>query len=54
MRKGGFRGQITDAVRNTIRLTRYTSQEIHMNYPTYVEYRDRYHANGFITCRVQC
>lgn len=54
LRKGGFRGHITDDVRNAIKLTRYTSQEIHMNYPTYVEVRDRYHATGIVTCQVQC
>ncbi|CRL03992.1 CLUMA_CG017111, isoform A [Clunio marinus] len=54
LRKGGFRGQITNATRNSIKLIRYTSQEIHMTYTTYVEYRDRYHAQGIITCRVQC
>jgi AMME syndrome candidate gene 1 protein len=54
LRKGGFRGQINGATRNAIKLIRYTSQEIHMDYSTYMEYRDRYRAAGIVTCRVQC
>lgn len=54
LRKGGFRGQITDATRNSIKLIRYKSQEIHMTYPTYMEYMDRYRAAGIVTCRLQC
>jgi AMME syndrome candidate gene 1 protein len=54
LRKGGFRGQITPAVRNSIKLIRYTSQELHMDYSTYLEYRDRYRAAGIMTCRGQC
>lgn len=37
LRKGGFRGHISDDVRNSIKLTRYQSSETHM---TYGEYRD--------------
>lgn len=37
LRKGGFRGHISDEVRNSIKLTRYQSSETHM---TYGEYRD--------------
>lgn len=54
LRKGGYRGQINAATRSGIKLIRYTSQEIHMSYPQYMEYRDRYHSAGIITCRVQC
>ena len=54
LRKGGHRGTITNETRNSIKLIRYTSQEIHMSYATYVEYCDRYHAAGIVTCRVQC
>lgn len=54
LRKGGFRGQITDATRNSIKLIRYKSQEIHMTYPTYMEYSDRYRAAGIVTCSLQC
>ena len=54
LRKGGFKGAINGNTRSSIKLIRYTSQEIHMNYNTYMEYRDRYAASGIITCRVQC
>lgn len=54
LRKGGFRGAITPVVRSSIKLIRYTSQEIHMTYQSYMEYRDRYSTAGIITCRVQC
>ncbi|KAG5683679.1 hypothetical protein PVAND_012945 [Polypedilum vanderplanki] len=54
LRKGGYRGQITNSTRNSIRLTRYTSQSIEMNYGEYREYRERYHAAGIITCTFQC
>lgn len=54
LRKGGFRGQITNATRGSIKLTRYTSQEIQMTYCEYREYRDRYYAAGIITCKFQC
>lgn len=54
LRKGGYKGHITSATRSSIKLIRYTSQEIHMTYTTYMEYRDRYCAAGIITCRVQC
>lgn len=54
LRKGGYRGQITNSTRSSIKLTRYTSQEIQMSYIEYREYRDRYHAAGIITCKFQC
>lgn len=38
LRKGGHRGQINEQTRRSIKLTRYTSQEVHM---TYNEYRER-------------
>lgn len=38
LRKGGFRGNITQEVRRSIHLTRYQSQEIHMSYQDYREY----------------
>lgn len=37
LRKGGYRGHITQDVRESINLTRYQSSETHM---TYSEYRD--------------
>lgn len=54
LRKGGYRGQITNNTRAAIKLTRYTSEEIQMSYMEYREYRDRFHAAGIITCKVQC
>ena len=54
LRKGGFKGQITPATRQAIKLIRYTSEVIDMAYSTYMEYRERYQATGVITCRVQC
>lgn len=54
LRKGGYRGHITHSTRASIKLTRYTSEEIQMNYMEYREYRDRYHAAGIITCKFQC
>ncbi|XP_050094000.1 uncharacterized protein CG5902-like [Anopheles aquasalis] len=38
LRKGGYRARITPKVRNSIELTRYTSQKWHMSYE---EYRQR-------------
>lgn len=38
LRKGGFKAQITQDTRQSIKLTRYRSQEIEMSY---MEYRDR-------------
>lgn len=47
LRKGGFRGEITPEVRNSIKLVRYQSSKMKM---TYNEYRDmlenRRHHNG--------
>lgn len=54
LRKGGYRGQINAQTRNSIKLTRYTSQEIQMNYDQYREMTARFHAAGIITCKFQC
>uniref|UniRef100_A0A336M9U5 CSON011986 protein n=1 Tax=Culicoides sonorensis TaxID=179676 RepID=A0A336M9U5_CULSO len=43
LRKGGYRGQITQETRRSIKLTRYTSTECQM---TYNEYRDHYERNN--------
>jgi len=43
LRKGGFKAQITPDTRQSIKLTRYRSQEIEMNY---MEYRDRLKASS--------
>ncbi|XP_037028006.1 uncharacterized protein CG5902-like [Bradysia coprophila] len=37
LRKGGFRGQITQETRQAIKLTRYRSQEVEMSYSEYSE-----------------
>ena len=37
LRKGGFRGNITQETRKSMKLTRYRSQEIQMNYKEYRE-----------------
>lgn len=50
LRKGGYRANITPETRKSIKLTRYRSQEIQMNYKEYrevVERRGQY-------CKVQC
>lgn len=51
LRKGGYRGSITQDTRRSIKLTRYTSQEIQM---TYNEYRERLECSGQNYGRVQC
>jgi uncharacterized protein (TIGR00296 family) len=38
LRKGGFRGTITPDIRKSIKLTRYTSQEMQMSFLEYQEY----------------
>ncbi|KAI2800340.1 AMME chromosomal region protein 1-like [Blomia tropicalis] len=38
LRKGGYRGQITEQVRKDIRLTRYTSEKISVSYEEYYNY----------------
>ncbi|XP_073834500.1 uncharacterized protein CG5902 [Musca autumnalis] len=50
LRKGGYRAAITPETRKSIKLTRYRSQEIQMNYKEYrevIERRGQY-------CKVQC
>lgn len=50
LRKGGYRAIITPETRKNIKLTRYRSQEIQMNYKEYrevIERRGQY-------CKVQC
>lgn len=41
LRKGGFRGQITNDTRKSIKLTRYRSSEIHMSFAEYSKRIDR-------------
>lgn len=41
LRKGGYRAQITQDIRNSIKLTRYRSQEIQMGYNEYRAILDR-------------
>ncbi|XP_013117491.1 uncharacterized protein CG5902 [Stomoxys calcitrans] len=50
LRKGGYRAAITPETRKSIKLTRYRSQEIQMNYK---EYRDVLDRRGQY-CKVQC
>ena len=38
LRKGGYRGVITDSVRKDIRLTRYTSEKIAVSYQDYYNF----------------
>lgn len=52
LRKGGFRGQITQDTRRSIKLTRYTSTECQMSYGEYREHTDRVQMNGY--GKVQC
>jgi AMME syndrome candidate gene 1 protein len=40
LRKGGYRAQITPDYRRSIKLTRYFTEEIHMNYNEYRDYLD--------------
>lgn len=50
LRKGGFRGEITPEVRNSIKLVRYQSSQLQMTYNEYREYTEKYqqgHTNGF-------
>lgn len=50
LRKGGLRAAITPETRKSIKLTRYRSQEIQMNYKEYREIMERRGQYG----RVQC
>lgn len=50
LRKGGYRAIITPETRKSIKLTRYRSQEIQMNYREYREVMER---RGQY-CKVQC
>lgn len=50
LRKGGYRAAITPETRKSIKLTRYRSQEIQMNYREYRENLDR----RAPYCKVQC
>lgn len=52
LRKGGFRGAITQETRRSIKLTRYTSTECQMSFNEYREHADRIHANAY--GKVQC
>lgn len=45
LRKGGYRGNITNETRRGIKLTRYTSQALEMTYNEYRE-RERNCSNG--------
>jgi hypothetical protein len=36
LRKGGFKGHVTDDVRKSIRLTRYQSEKISVSYDDYL------------------
>lgn len=50
LRKGGYRGQITPEVRNSIKLTRYRSSETHLSYNEYrsiVDQRQSKVSNGY-------
>lgn len=50
LRKGGYRAPITSETRKAIKLTRYRSHEIQMNYK---EYREALERRGQY-CKVQC
>ena len=38
LKKGGYRGQITEDVRQTIKLTRYQSEKLSISYDEYIAY----------------
>ena len=44
LRKGGFKGPITNDVRRSIRLTRYRSEKITFSYTDYVSHKQNGHA----------
>lgn len=53
LRKGGYRGQITQDTRRSIKLTRYTSTECQMSYNEYREHTERNPAANHYG-KVQC
>ncbi|XP_039958693.1 uncharacterized protein CG5902 [Bactrocera neohumeralis] len=50
LRKGGYRAAITPETRKSIKLTRYRSQEIQMNYKEYREVLERRAQYGKVQC----
>lgn len=50
LRKGGYRASITPETRKSIKLTRYRSQEIQMNYKEYRETLERKAQYGKVQC----
>ncbi|XP_037938801.1 uncharacterized protein CG5902 [Teleopsis dalmanni] len=50
LRKGGYRATITPDTRRSIKLTRYRSQEIQMNYKEYREILERRSQYGKVQC----
>lgn len=50
LRKGGYRAAITPDIRKSIKLTRYRSQEIQMNYNEYREILERQAQYGKVQC----
>lgn len=50
LRKGGYRAAITPETRKSIKLTRYRSQEIQMNYKEYRETLERKAQYGKVQC----
>jgi hypothetical protein len=40
LRKGGYRASITPEMRRAIKLTRYITETVHMNYNEYREYSE--------------
>ncbi|KAJ1655064.1 hypothetical protein IWQ61_005117 [Dispira simplex] len=40
LRKGGFQGRITDAVRHSVQVTRYQSEKTSMTYKEYLDYKN--------------
>lgn len=51
LRKGGYRGQITQDIRRSIKLTRYTSTECQMSYDEWRKWTERSTPNyGKVQC----
>ncbi len=46
LRKGGFKGHISNDMRHRIKLTRYRSEKITVSYEEYMEARNRSSMNG--------
>lgn len=44
LRKGGYRGPLTNEIRRSIRLTRYRSEKITCSYSDYISQRQNGHA----------